>query len=352
MLNSLVRKGYPALFIIVGVGAVVLSSLLLVEAEIPNPLVLAAPVVLAVGILMLSDPALGLLVFTFILPIERVFSIGDTILSTAFGLAVIGAWLVHRMIKRKPFGHLVSASFFVLSAAILGLGFLSQFWAQFPVDVLPPLLRLARLFVISLLVFDLVDNWRRADHIIKALVLGAVISTVLVVEQYYIGGVRRAGSGIAGSLNNTADVLATLIPFAYYLLRSSQNRFWQALGWTYLALSTIAIAVTFSRQAFILFGLIHVIENWDAIRSRGNTVKLILLFTIAILLVVFVLPMDEIIERALTIPKTTLYIFGVDPGVDRMTYLTRGYLFRVGFTMFKDHPILGVGLQNFRHSYL
>ena len=180
-------------------------------------------------------------------------------------------------------------------------------------------------------------TWRLVD----AWVLGGTLIAVVGVGQWLFGlnlitadGVGRV-RGFYGSPNNLALYLGRLLPLAVAFAAWGQSK---RRRWAYLlALLVIAVTMflTYSRGAWIV-GVPISLVFLAALRGRRTLVlALVALGAVA---------------------ATVLGIFGLgrlsslfDTGTG--TTFLRLQLWRSSLAMLADHPVLGVGLDNFLYAY-
>lgn len=312
---------------------------------------MAIPLALPLGLAMVVRPFFGLLLLAASIPVESVFVVGsgDT-LARVLGIAVFGIWLTYKLMRRESWKAILSSTYFWLMLTLLSFAFLSVWWAKYPEDVFRPLFSLLQSFALSLMVADMIVNWKLLDGLLKTLVLATFLAASLTLFQFIFQGILRAGSNISGGLNNTAQVLVTIVPFAFYLIKAHRRGLWRALGVLYVVFAICAVLVTLSRTSFILMGLVLVAEFWELLRKGEG--RSWIFFTLGLVLAIYYLylPQEDIVERVQTIgPEIEAILAGGSSGEE---YSQRGFYYRVGWEIFLDHPILGAGYENFRRLYL
>jgi O-antigen ligase len=341
------------LLVSLGLLAVILAALGVPLFGFYTILVIVAAIFTA---LIFIYPYLGFLFLALTIPIEALFILGGEVTATRYlGLVILAVWILQKLLKRESFQPIFTNRLIPIILLVLLLGFVSAFWAISTQDVFPALLRLIRLFLLALIVIDLVNSWDRVVWLYRVLVLSGLIGAALTIQQFLSGQLSasgRAGMNISGNLNNTALILVVIIPMALYLVRGKSSNFWRIIGFTYLATSLIAIALTLSRAAFVLLLIVTIVESWEFLRKRTGLLWIVLAVMVALIVITFVLPVDIIAARLATITPTLSYL--IDPQESSNlpgSITTRGYIYRVGLTIFSNHPFLGVGLDNFGISY-
>jgi putative inorganic carbon (hco3(-)) transporter len=221
---------------------------------------------------------------------------------------------------------------------------------------------LARDLLLAMTVIVLIRTGKAFIFSIWALILaGAFLGTIAVFQyvtnafdsdfggfgqtkyEHLAGEVNtnRIGGSI-GDPNLFAQTMLVLLPLA--LNRMLHDRYlslrWLA-GWS-LASCTLTVFFTFSRGALIaMFGMIALV-----MRRRWSPMA-ILMLVLLVVTVTFFLP-DQYFDRLLSIPEAILSSQN-SPSEDSL----RGRLSELGSAvlMFIDHPLLGVGLNNYPTNY-
>lgn len=310
---------------------------------------IAIPIALAGGVIFFVNPFLGLLLLVGSIPLESALMLGGRSAPALLGMAVVGVWGLRKVIRRDSLLELAAPGLIRLLLLLLALGSLSIVWAAYPAGIERRLMLLAQLVLLAILVADLSSSPVRMAWVVKALVLAGIMAALLTLEQYYLGGVRRAGEGITGSINRTSITLVTIVPFAFFLLRSSEAAVWRAAGLLYIGLSTVAVAATFSRMNYLLLPVLILFHLLLMARTRAGRTRVFLLGAAAVVALSFV-PMDAVRERADTIAPYLSRTVG--PEAEEESFSGRGFHMMVGLAIFRDHPIVGAGYQNYNPLFL
>ena len=341
--------GSRHLILIVALSLTVLMGAAIVKTDGLAVAILPAALV---GLLILWRPELGLLAMAFLLPFEDalLFGGGSTITKAA-GLLVAAAWITQKVLRRDSWRRLVTSRPLGLVVLLIGLAWLSTLWAEWPQVVLPRVVRLVMLFAFCVLALDLTRRWSQLEWMARAMVAGGAIAATMVILQYSTGLVRRAGESVAGDVNSTAMLLVALVPFAFALIRTKAHLFWRLLGIAYICLAVIAIGQTLSRMSYIMLALVLLWEWWLALRTRRSRLVSVLGLALIVGLGLRFLPVDVVQDRAQTIVP---YIENtLNPDASGTGALSgRGFHLAVATTVFRDHPLVGVGYANFGHYFL
>jgi putative inorganic carbon (HCO3(-)) transporter len=302
------------------------------------------------AILLLARPVLGMFLLIATLPLEDLVVFGDGIsLTRLLGMGVFVIWLLVRMHRRESWKPLLRSGLFWAGLGLLGWILVSSLWASDASLALAGAFSILNLFLFALLVADQANSWFRIAWVAKALVLTGFLAAALTLQQYFLEGARRAGRGVAGGVNATAYILVIIMPFAFYLIRGHESRLWRLVGFLYIPAALVGVAVTFSRTSFLFLALALLLQLWEVIRE-GRGWGWLMLLGVVVLVVFLAVSTERIVERAETIfPYLESSLTGEE--FDEGAMADRGFLYRVGWAIFVDYPLLGVGYGNFGPAY-
>ena len=182
---------------------------------------------------------------------------------------------------------------------------------------------------------------RRLWHLVEALILAALVVSLIGLYQYFFTddviiaeGVRRI-HGVYGSPNNLGLFLGRIVPIlaALTLFGSSP---WRRAVYGLIALPVIlCLYLTYSRGAWLL-GLPAAFVFLGLMRGRK---ALFVSFLVIVAIALSLLPLIGT-ERLAS-------LFNTESG----TTFLRLKLWRASLNMIRDHPLFGVGLDNFLYQY-
>jgi O-antigen ligase len=187
------------------------------------------------------------------------------------------------------------------------------------------------------LVRDLREAWRVVD----ALIFGGVLIALVGAYQWVSGENLIAAEGVSrvrgfyGSPNNLALYLGRVLPLALAAAVWGVRGRWR---WAYAVASAVmlvGVLLTYSRGAWLL-GMPVALLFLAAMRGRRAVAITVVVLVIALALV------------ALTAGGDRVALL-VDAG--QGTSFLRLQLWKSSIAMVRDHPILGVGLDNFLYHY-
>jgi len=305
------------------------------------------PTLAALGLLALLlflRPEMGLPLIAFALPF---YQPGRPLLGKLFSmveiLTVLTAvgWVLHGAGGRRQGGARFTALDWGV-VALVGVGAASLLWAEH-------LREAAREFrtvvlegaifygLLRVMVRERHDVWRVTD----AWLLGAAAIALVGLCQWLLGenliaaeGVWRV-KGFYGSPNNLALYLGRALPCGIALALWGQDRrrrwFWGLAA----LLMAAALFLTYSRGAWLV-GVPAALLFLAAMRGRRALVMAAGGLLVAALVVVWVVGTGRLTSLLDRSEGTTFF---------------RLQLWRSSLTMIRDHPLLGVGLDNFLYQY-
>jgi hypothetical protein len=223
-------------------------------------------------------------------------------------------------------------------------------WARVPHAALSGVIQLAQYIALGLITFDLARSWKRVDMLIKALVVGGMVAALLTIQHSVWGGARRGGGNIAGGINETAIVLVTILPFAFYLLRSRASIPWRMLGIAYVGVGVTATILTYSRMNLLVLPVILVLLSFHTLLGRRGRGPILIAAAVAIGVGLYAIPTDRLQKRLDTIvPYLEGTVGGEDSGIVEPS--ARGYHLRVGIAIARDEPVIGAGYRNYGYLF-
>jgi O-antigen ligase len=350
-----VRSLDDRLMVAVTAGAALL--LYIMVGTVPTLLALGL-----LGLLLLMRPETGLPVLALSLPfaqpgrplLGKVFSMAEilTVLTTV-------GWLTNRVLARfypdatgrESEAEQDSVVFSPLDWGVLFLVLWSAFSLLWSQHTRVASREFRTVILESALFYGLfrvmIRDWRDAERTVDAWVLGAAAIAAVGVTQWLLGsnvitaeGVWRV-RGFYGSPNNLALYLGKVFPLAAVVGLShgmSVSRGRRRRSWLYGAsalLMAIAILLTYSRGAWLI-GVPASLLLVVALRGKRAFVLAFAVLLVAGSVVALAFGADRLTSLLSTTEGTTFF---------------RLQLWKSSLAMIRDHPVLGVGLDNFLYYY-
>jgi O-antigen ligase len=317
------------------------------------------------GLLLFARPWLGLPLIALALPF---YQLGKPFLGKVFSMVEIltlltaAAWMARLLLDRLVSGRPVRFSLpgtrlSALDWGVAGLallGVLSLLWAEegrVAARELRTVVLEAALFYA--LLRNLIQGRAAAWRLAGAWILGGALIAAIGIGQWILGqnvitadGVWRV-RGFYGSPNNLALYLGRVFPLALALAvflparehaRSSPGPSGSMNRWLYAlaaALMGLALVLTYSRGAW-LAGVPAALLFLAALCGRRTLAVAALVLMVAAVLLLALTGSGRLTSLLETEGGTTFF---------------RLQLWRSSLAMLRDHPLLGVGLDNFLYQY-
>lgn len=301
-------------FAAVGLAAVIVVGIILRRLDL-------AVAVLAVGFFFNAYLAHGIGILT----IDKVIG----------GLAVVAwglDWVLNRRLVVTSRGLWVICGFLLWGAVSLGV-------ARNDIAALVTSLRYVTFATLYFLVLQTVrGDRRRADVLVRMVVLAAAVASVIGLVAFFSHHVTRA-SGPISDPNDFGFILASSVPLAIYQVRWGASWWGKTLSSVALTLIIACTLATFSRSA--LAGL-AVASLW-ALATKRLQLRWVLAVGACLAAVVGValLAKPQIVQSALG-QKAHVATANVD--------IRLGY-YRVELNEWRHYPITGVGPGNFVYRF-
>jgi putative inorganic carbon (HCO3(-)) transporter len=356
LISFVAMVGFIAVFLLVGIGY---------RDSVIGLAVLGAFCALLAGIAIFLRPQWGafLLIITVYSNMSTVFSDnGLPSVNKALVAFVLISILVNRMVHKRPFPRLRS-----VELILLAYGFVWMLSAFFAVDQAAALGRVFDFVKDYIIVITIIlalttfDSWKQA---IWVLILTAMLVAALSAFQALSGNYGTTFFGFArtnlqeivndavqvrqggpiGDPNYFGLVVVMVIPIAVYYFLDEKRLFYRGLAGITALLLIFAMLNTYSRGAFVALVLAL---SFVAMKRRISP-ALILGLIIAFLLLIPLMPGNytDRIGSLLSLGSST------ETAVLReSSFRGRTSEYISGLMMFMDHPLLGVGVENYRVNY-
>jgi len=357
------QKNYTAHIIIVGISAILLSSLALVLGPKKSLVIVTG---LFVTFFIFKDPRIGLaLTLIAILNFAAMgkFTAGAAGIFMSFakilGALTAAAWLFHHLTQRKK---LVFTRLMWFGLGFVGISLLSVLVAM---DTKWALIDVSKLFVNYTLLFllvNLISTSKQLKSFVLLLILTGFISSGAAIVQVKFpafqmsgpesmikfghseGGITdsqelKAGhfvrpTGTMGHPNWLSCFLITLLPLTLYGIKSPDFKKFKYFCVIVLVCQLTALMMTHDRTAFLGVMVVVALSLW--FRLIPITPLLIVSFCLALFIAPFIVPATYL-ERVLSINT-----FKKSESISQ-----RWELLVAGLDMFSHNPITGVGIGNY-----
>jgi len=307
-------------------------------------MLLLAPLAIA-GLLRPFFGLLALITIYFVQPGELFPALAALHIERTYALALLAAFFMQRESAddRSMLHPIVRAG-----VAMVGVCLLSVPFAIWKGGALDSTVNLAKLIIYTFLLSTLIDSQDRMRKVLWVLVgmlawvTGYGFISYLQGDYIVRQGIDRAegGTSIVGGPNELAGIILLLLPLVVALWRCTERVLLRLLLLGVMLCSLATMVVTGSRAGFIGLGLVTL---YYILHSRHKAAGLAVCVSAAVIL--WLAMPQQYQNRYLT---TVHYAQGDQ--LDGSNEL-RVQLWKAGWRMFLDHPILGVGAGQYSTAY-
>lgn len=274
----------------------------------------------------------ALLLYVFTIPWEDAILIpGLGTVSRLAGLLALGvgfAYLLFSGSMRLHRLHVVAIGFVLLSAA-------SFYWSIDDTETISRTFQYTLLFGFYWLLYNVLNRPRLIQGVLGAYVLGAYVGALDTLRNYLSNKAtlysRYAATGF--DPNDLSFVLVLAIPLAWYLNLKLEKSGWVWVYRLYPLVALAAIFLTGSRAGLIGASVALLFVFLTIGHANWRIRALITVFGLVVLWMIPVIIPPETISRLATLGEE----------LSSGTLNDRADIWAVGYQVFADHPILGVG---------
>lgn len=295
-----------------------------------------------VGLLILSKPFIGLLLFSMLVPLESSFLSfgGGVITGTRYlGIFVFVAWLFQFLLKRK---RLIIPPDLGIAMVFLLWGVLSYVWAINQSITLDRMLTAAQLILLAVLIIHMVKDQKQTKQLIAALFIGCFIAALLgflgvgVKQNSYLLTLENQGAKEYGAYVGIVFLIGSFL-LVFGNVKS------KVFGIICLLMTIVPLIRINQRGVFLAIALAWVMI---ALITKQK-------FKMIVLIALFFLTIDFLTAYLLSSGVINTYI------AERLTVQSvietggtgRTEIWKTGWQMFINNIILGTGWGNFPVAY-
>ena len=231
--------------------------------------------------------------------------------------------------------------------AFIGWSFISIIWSINPSATLSRMFTYFQLIAMTWLIWELCKDEWEFKLILQAYVLGAFIPVIDIIYLFFSISApvqRIATEGF--DPNWLATTLALGIPISWYLVSKWKSKIMITLNMVYVPLTIFAVILTGSRGGFIVTVVSLLIIPFSYLLVSKN-IRYITSAFIGVCVVIGILYSPKVAEN---LQYNIDRISGISTEVREGAMAGRRNIWKVGFEVFKENPIIGVGSASFRFS--
>ena len=317
------------------------------------------------GIAIFTRPQLGayLLVITLFTNMSNIFTQnGLPSINKPLVVFIFVSITVNRLVHKRPFPRLRQVEWLLLAYGVVWL--LSAFSATDQAIALDKVVDFAKDFIIVLTFILALETFRSWQKTIRLLILTAMVLAAMSSYQVLSGNYAQTFFGFAGNSqeqvltevyqvrltgplgdpNFYGLILVTAIPLAVYYFLDEKRIIYRSIAGITTLLLILALLNTYSRGAFVtlivILGLIALERRVSATFLLGGALAFLLL--LPLLPGNFRERMSSLVALGSS-AETAVY--------QESSFRGRTSEYISGLLMFSEHPLLGVGVNNYPINY-
>ncbi len=273
-----------------------------------------------------SDPRVGLTLFDAGIVLVTPVKIAGL-------LTVLVALMLRTPVDAAP--RLKSQqSILFLFFAILPVLVTLAFGLPMPSTSISSVISFAFLMIATRMLVSTEDRMRKT---VRVMILASALASLWIYKAHFLQHLDRPG-GLEQDPNYEALTLVTGIPIAIWMARYELGRWWRYLGAGCAGLMGLGVVITESRAGLIALGVMGLIT---LVFTRRKILYLVLLGVVVILFV-------QLAPAGLFHRFYNIKLSGAPTNGDDESARIHVELLKAGISMIEAHPLLGVGLDQFK----
>lgn len=255
-------------------------------------------------------------------------------------LLVAAIWMNFLLTKRK----LVFNKFLFAYLLFIVICSISVFYALDQSIAITKVRTLILIFLVMISLINYIDTFEKLRKFITYFVYSGFIASIYILVNSDFSQLTRYGSEL-GNVNAIGIIIGISATFCFYIILS-EKKYWYTL---FLIIMIPTILLTGSRKSllFICMNIILIVYFRNR-KSFKNIFKFIIV-TILILIIVYYLIFNiPIFYQIIGERMENMFSFVSGEGTNEGSMNTRAYMIKFGFEMFKNRPLIGYGIDNYR----
>lgn len=228
--------------------------------------------------------------------------------------------------------------------------FICLFTALYAIDQATTLSKVRTLFLIFIVMFSLinyVDSFEKLKKVMAYFIYSGLIASVYIIINSDFTELMRFG-GELGNVNAIGMSIAIATVFCFYIILN-EKKYWYSF---FLLVMIPCILLTGSRKALLFFIINTILIAYFRNRKSFSKILKFIFISTCVLLIsyyfVFNIPLFyEIIGERME----NMFSFLTGEGTDEASLNIRYSMAQVGMELFKNKPIMGYGIDNYRFLY-
>ncbi|MGN4425597.1 O-antigen ligase family protein [Bacillus cereus group sp. MYBK30-1] len=292
------------------------------------------------------NKVINIIMFFYVLSIYLfTFRDGLNSISNALALMLIGTIWTDILLTRKK---LVFNNFLLVYLIFIVICLVSVFYAINQEIALAKVKTLALMYMLMLSFANYINTLEKLRKILMYFVYSGFVTGIYILMNSDFSQVSRYGSEL-GNVNAIGMIIGISSIFCFYFIIEEKK---YLLYIPILLTNVLVIFLTGSRKSllFIVFTFIAVLLLNGKMGIKGK-MKALLWSSVVIFLSLYIIFDNPLLYQIIGVRMEHLFSFILGKGADEGSINIRENMIDVGLEWFKEHPILGYGIDNFRSLY-
>ncbi|VDN46167.1 conserved membrane protein of unknown function [Petrocella atlantisensis] len=273
------------------------------------------------------------------------FRVDYYIYSNIIGLVMVALIWIEIILQNK---NLLISQYVIMSTAFIIVCLTTYFIAIDANLVLSKSITLIQLLILSFSLVNYLDDCKKINEIIRYFIFSGFCASVYILNISNFDVLSRMG-GELGNQNEVGMIIGISSIFAFYLIVTEQK-------FIYIPIFLVMVGViilTGSRKSilFLFLNIVMIIylKNKDSYMNRTKAILMIILFLWIGYYIIFNNPIfyDILGERI-----ENMFNFITGRGTDEGSMNARSYMIFQGIEYWKERPLFGFGINNYRELYV
>ncbi len=203
------------------------------------------------------------------------------------------------------------------------------------------------IFIVMLSLVNYIDSTKKLKAFMAYFIYAGCIASIYIFSANDFSQLTRFGSEL-GNVNAVGMIIGISATFCFYIMLH-EKKFLYLLPFVIM---TITILLTGSRKSllFICMNIVIIIylRNRHSLKGKIKFIIVSLIILVIISYLIFNVPVFyQIIGKRVE----NMFAFVLGEGTREGSINTRAYMIEKGFEMFKERPLTGYGINNYRVLY-
>lgn len=266
---------------------------------------------------------------------------GKTIYCNILALLLMAfIWMKFIITKR----NLVINKLLIFQGIFIGICTFSYLIAIEPEIALSKNITLGLIFLLMLSLVNYVDSYEKLRKFIMAFIYSGLIVSIDILMNANFSELTRFGSEY-GNVNAVGTGIAISAIFCFYIILDEKKYHYSL----FFAIMTVTIFLTGSRKS-IIFVILAIILTFY-LKARGSykdKIKFLIISIVVIGVIYYLLFKVPIFYEIIGKRMASMLSFINGEGTREGSMNERALMIKYGFDVFKEKPIIGYGIDNYR----